>query len=140
MRKYKLSNTANLYHLSIDRHDDAIFEPRIPDNRAGFEDNTIPRICVSTSIRGCLKALCMDGTHCSAYIYTPIEYNRNKIADNLYKPTIYEVPDVIETREKWITCPVKMHCIGVVTVEPYRYGWGHQKDKVTIHWDKNLIN
>ena len=139
MRKYKLSQTANLYHLSIDRHHDTVFEPRIPDDRAEFEDNTVPRICVSTSIRGCLKAIGMDGMYGNAFIYIPIQYGKNKIADNLYKPTIDEVPDVLETREKWITCPVKMHCVGMVTIEPHHGCWSRQKDKVTIRWDENIM-
>jgi hypothetical protein len=136
MRKYKLTNTVKLYHISIDPHtEDEIFTPRIPDNFASGEDVTTPRVCVSTSIRGCMRAIEMDGTFDCAWIYVPVEFGGNKIADNIYKPTVDEVPDVVETREKWITCPVKMKCVGFVESLGTRYDhYGRKRDKVIINF------
>ena len=132
MRRYKLTNTVKLYHLSVDRFRDKVFSPRIPKNRVQFENGSIPRICVSTSVRGCLKGLGIDGMTVQAFLYTPVEYNGNKI----YKPTVDEVPDVVETREKWITCPVKMKYLGVVEVISHRDSWGRNRDKVIVYHDK----
>lgn len=136
MRKYKLTDTVKLYHLSFDRLGDEVFYPRVPNERAQFEDGTIPRICVSTSIRGCLKGLGIDGTHHHVFLYTPVEYKGKKIKDHIFKPTVDEVPDVVETREKWITCPVKMKYLGIVDVIPHRSCWGRDRDKVIIYWEK----
>ena len=136
MRRYKLTNTVKLYHLSVDRFRDKVFSPRIPKNRVQFENGSIPRICVSTSVRGCLKGLGIDGMTVQAFLYTPVEYNGNKIEDYIYKPTVDEVPDVVETREKWITCPVKMKYLGVVEVISHRDSWGRNRDKVIVYHNK----
>ena len=139
MRKYKLTNTVKLYHVSIDPHcPDEVFMPRIPDNAACYEDVEVPRVCVSTSIRGCLRAIEMDGTYDCAWIYVPVEFDGNRIADNIYKPTVDEVPDVVETREKWITCPVKMKCIGIVETRGTHYDCnGRKRDRVIIDFGKH---
>ena len=102
MRKYNLTDTIKLYHISVNRLGDEVFYPRVPNERAQFEDDTIPRICVSTSVRGCIKGLGIDGTHHHVFLYTPVEYKGKKIKGHIFKPTVDEVPDVVETREKWI--------------------------------------
>ena len=44
-------------HISVDAHQDIEeFIPRVPLHRAGGEDETRKRVCVSTSIEGCVKA------------------------------------------------------------------------------------
>lgn len=46
-----------LKHVSYYTHEPITsFVPRIPKNRASSENDTIPRICVSTSLSGCLVA------------------------------------------------------------------------------------
>ncbi len=136
MRRYKLTDTVKLYHLSVDRLGDEVFYPRVPNDRLEFEDDTIPRICVSTSVRGCIKGLGMDETHHHVFLYTPVEYKGKKIKDHIFKPTVDEVPDVVKTREKWITCPVKMKYLGVVDVIPHIDHWGRVRDKVIIYREK----
>lgn len=45
------------YHIS--RFDDPlidVFVPRVPTNRSGGEDEKTPRICVSPSVEGCMRA------------------------------------------------------------------------------------
>ncbi|MBR4589189.1 MAG: hypothetical protein IKO36_00880 [Bacteroidaceae bacterium] len=136
MKKYKLSKTAKLYHISINKQDNKIFVPRVPSNRMHLENDTIPRVCVSTSIRGCIKSIGLDCTHCKVFIYTPVSCNGKNISDYIYKPTIKEVGDVIGTREKWITCPVRMKCIGYAIVKTYTNLCGFIDFKVITHWYK----
>ena len=47
-----------LYHCSLDMNIIKEFKPRIPCDaiRLDSEDDIIPRICLSTSIEGCLSA------------------------------------------------------------------------------------
>ena len=121
MRKYTLNKTTKLYHLSFEKMDGKVLYPRIPDSRATNENETVPRVCFSTSIIGCIKAICADNLRCSIYVYEPSNAPGYKYIDNLFVPTKEDVPDVIETREKWITCPVKMKLSGVVHIQPKVY-------------------
>jgi len=127
MRKYTLNETTKLYHLSMERMDGRVLYPRVPESRADDEDDVTKRVCFSTSIRGCVKAICADDIACSAYIYEPADIS--KIKDSIVVPSTDEVNDVKETREKWVTCPVEVKLIGVVRIIP---GTGSKfKTKVT---------
>lgn len=44
------------YHITTDLDHKGLFEPRIPKYMFEFENKTVPRICVSDSIQGCLSA------------------------------------------------------------------------------------
>lgn len=46
-----------LYHVSTDLTKDGYFYPRMPEIMALWEDNTNMRVCVSTSIEGCISAI-----------------------------------------------------------------------------------
>ena len=116
MRKYRLTDTVNLYHVSYYPHDGEVFKPRVPQNIAGEEDNKVKRVCVSTSVVGALRAICCEDVTGFYYLHKPVSVGKKKIEDHIYKPTVDDVPDVIETREKWILCPVKMVDIGYVVV------------------------
>lgn len=116
MRKYTLNKTTKLYHLSMERMDGRVLYPRVPESRADNEDAVTKRVCFSTSIRGCVKAICAESIMCSAYIYEPADID--KIKDNIVVPSTNEVSDVKDTREKWVTCPVELKLVGVVRIIP----------------------
>ena len=107
MRKYNISDTVKLYHVSQESHDGDIFRPRVPENRLEYEDEKVRRVCVSTSVIGALRGIACDDVDGDYKIYMPVGIGW-EISDFIYKPTVNELPDVIETREKWILCPVKM--------------------------------
>lgn len=134
MRKYRLKETTNLYHVSVDRHYGDIFIPRVPENRAIGEDETTPRICVSTSIQGGIRGACLDAYDCFVFIYKPVECGEGLISDNIFVPDADEVPDVYQTKEKWITCPVKMICVGYAELRPYIDRFGVDRSKLKITW------
>lgn len=47
-----------LYHVCFAEFSEGdIFSPRVPDIRGAHEDNTTPRICLSSSISGCISAV-----------------------------------------------------------------------------------
>lgn len=133
MRKYKLTDTVRLFHLSRYKHPDGtMFRPRIPENGLYLEDEKTKRVCVSTSISGCFLAMGFENDYTYAWIFEPVNYK--KIENHIFQPTKNEVPDVTETREKWITCPVKMKCVGYATMNSTQRG----KGKIKIHFDTKL--
>lgn len=125
------------YHVSSN-YDREIneFIPRIPHNRASGEDAVQKRICVSTSLQGCIKAAPTIWYHMHTYLnaeyydpYTHMErlttlLEQNEKVGYLFK--VYEfyldegevisasvlkenewVPDADQTNEHWITKPIK---------------------------------
>ena len=108
----------NYYHVSSDNHDGKTFKPRVPYNTMWGENVTKRRVCFSTSITGCLNAINVseylpfcDDTY---YVHVPLNY-KGKIV----KPTVGQVPDVKETREKWFVNRVRLRCIGKIKVRDY---------------------
>lgn len=64
-----MSEKLHLFHISNDiRNTISIFEPVIPNHRMPNEDSSIPRICVSTSVEGCIKG------HPYALMYTNVAH------------------------------------------------------------------
>ena len=100
----------------MERMDGKVLYPRVPESRADNEDAVTKRVCFSTSIRGCVKAICAESIACSAYVYEPADID--KIKDSIVVPSTDEVSDVRETREKWVTCPVELKLTGVVRIIP----------------------
>lgn len=45
------------YFVSLDKLDISTLKPRVPHRRAAWENDDIPRICVSDSLEGCLTAI-----------------------------------------------------------------------------------
>lgn len=124
--------------------DDGRMMPRIPDNfmtRNGYEDNTTPRVCFSTSIDGCLRALSMNLAGKEFYVYTP---DPDGIYD-VITPTVKQVPDVKLTHERWITTPVDTVLIGKIKVikdaggPPLEYKYG-DKTASLYDWEWKWIS
>lgn len=85
--------------------------PRVPKNfftENGFEENTIKRVCFSTSIDKCLMALSMNCTGKTFYVYKP------KKKYPVYKPSTQLVPDAKVTNEHWILEPVELQYCGKI--------------------------
>ena len=121
-----------VFHVSMDKHiDGQVWKPRVPDyldpynpEDTGFEDNTTPRICFSTSIEGALNGITVNlqrqspDTFDKMYVYVPEkpwkEYkhktNKQLVNDKL-------VYDANVTREVWIMEPVRMKLYGVIRVD-----------------------
>ena len=112
--KQKKTEAEKLYFLSEhDDWDESIIKPRIPNNfltQNGYEDATIPRVCFSTFIDGCLRALSQNLKGKIFYVYQPVGKHE------VIKPTLEQVPDRAVTRERWITKPVELRCIGKIQV------------------------
>jgi len=131
----------SLYFLSETNMDQKILQPRIPDNfltKNGYEDNTTPRVCFSTSIDKCLTAMSMRLTNKEFYVHYPAEEH------DVYSPSVEEVPDVQITGEKWIKEPVKLICVGKIRVTgptrgkgmDYTYGDGKKATLYRWSWEK----
>lgn len=102
------------FFLSRKSHDNKTLNPRIPKNRMPSEDDKTPRICVSTSIAGCLAAVHTLKEGNTVYIHT-CESNE------IIQPTKDQVPDVFFTGEIWITESVQMHLIGKIKITKVDY-------------------
>lgn len=130
---YHLSEVAGLYKLT----------PRIPSIALDtYEDTTIPRVCFSDSIDGCLSALQYAGNF---FVYIPL--NEPK----LIIPTREQVKDAEFTHEHWCLEEVPVKCLGKVNA-----GWnyriknhviqiGEVEETVDVfhfpwHWSKKFKN
>ena len=141
----KKGSSEKLYFVSESSDwDDGRMMPRIPDNfmtRNGYEDNTTPRVCFSTSIDGCLRALSMNLAGKEFYVYTP---DPDGIYD-VITPTVKQVPDVKLTHERWITTPVDTVLIGKIKVikdaggPPLEYKYG-DKTASLYDWEWKWIS
>lgn len=142
--KRKKTEAEKLYFLSEhDDWDESIIKPRIPNNfltQRGYEDATIPRVCFSTFIDGCLRALSQNLKGKIFYVYQPVgKYE-------VIKPTLEQVPDRAVTRERWITKPVELHCIGKIQVGEakddgikYVYGEDNEHSAMLYDWEWEWI-
>ena len=116
-------DNSKLYHISIDRIDNVTIYPNIPKNfmtNNSYEDNTTERICFSTSIDGCLRAMSKNCKGLEFYVYSPIVKDHKIII-----PTKAQVPDVNITSERWIVNPVKLKYVGKIKVTGDRSNGGH---------------
>lgn len=111
-------NTMRVYHLTHGNLGECvILKPNIPECAVkAFEDKTIPRICVATSIMGCLRGLELPGSDLG------INFDNGESTDIfcyvadvdvnfLYQPSVAEVKDVFITGELWITIPYEFHLL-----------------------------
>ena len=108
------NNIQKLFFLSEKNMCGEILQPRIPKNfftENGYEDKETKRVCFSSSIDGCLMGISMNCKDKYFYVHVPIEANLDIIT-----PTIKQVPDSKLTKEKWVTKPVKIKCIGKIHV------------------------
>lgn len=108
-----------LYHISLDWNKDDYFEPRIPSFRMGGEDGTVPRICLSTTVEGCLTAIPGGGKELfhllenvksivKVFVFDTDKMNL-KEGDLLDSETLYEeynVHDAPHTKEFWSLVPL----------------------------------
>lgn len=121
----------NYYHISESNLDGVVLNPRVPESRMEQEDGRKRRVCFSTNIRGCLKAIYVEyflrlGDD-EYYVHVPYSYK-----GKVYKPSEKEVPDSKETHEKWFLNKVKLRCVGKIKVrkdEKKRFTWKWMKTK-----------
>lgn len=113
------------YHVSNKEEIINKFIPRIPEDRAVDEDFTIERICVSTSLNGCLSAVPWQY---DIEYYTdeelPItvyefELNKNDVINSEYLYNNNLVCDANITGECWITKEVKPSKIYDIVIKEF---------------------
>lgn len=83
------------------------------------EDWRSKRVCLSSSIDGALAALCTSMTNPFGekfYVHVPDNLEELFSHDNIYKPSLKQVPDSDETGEHWAKATCKMKCIGKIEV------------------------
>lgn len=121
-----------VFHVTPEKHADGqIWKPRVPDyldpynpEDTGFEDNTTPRICFSSSIEGCLNGITVNlprhnpDQFDKLYVYIPEkpwkEYKHKTNKELVKEKLVY---DANVTREVWIMEPVRMKLYGVIRVD-----------------------
>lgn len=126
----RITKLIKLYHLSFFNHDGETFHPKIPDSVMLDEDDKLNRVCFSSSMSGCYRALFSNDV-VELFVHVPT----NIKSKNLYKPSSYLVPDVEYTDEYWYRKPVKMKCIGKAKFSrPYLRWSSRIKPHVKIKW------
>ena len=110
-----------LYHLSMDNHDNEQFlpKPMTSDTVMEGENWRSKRICVSGTIDGALSSIATS-------LRNPFgqEYYVHRVSNSLelfnkgavYQPTQNQVPDAPLTGELWLKKPASMQCIGKVMI------------------------
>lgn len=110
----KESKIRILYHLSLEPAQLDLY-PRIPSNRKKGEDGKTPRICVSSSIEGCLSAVPWGGVNLAeifnedeSALIRVYEFDVSEVGlDNIIPPDYLfqtdKVRDAYENGEHWIT-------------------------------------
>lgn len=106
-----MGDLLRFYFVSTDSNLDGItIQPRIPLNKMETENNETKRICVSTSIAGCLLATPRYEENEIVYVYSCDSF--------IYmQPSIVDVPDVPTTGEIWILEPIKLSYFTKIKVQ-----------------------
>lgn len=95
------------YHVNTAMRPELYLLPRVPRNPQGGENRTIPRICVSMSVNGCLCSI-------SKYSFDERLYVYKTTAEHYRQPLETDVPDAWLTGECWILEPATFQLIGEV--------------------------
>lgn len=131
-------NGLELYHISPENHDGAIFYPRVPESRMKREDDETPRICFAPTLEGAYKAIYPNPKHFDLdlfFLHVPDNMDDIRAFNSIVVPSIREVPDVLDTDELWCLDPVVMKCIGVIMFfTVYRF------DDIYYQWDTKAID
>jgi hypothetical protein len=104
--------------------------PRIPKNISSSEDDIIPRVCVSKSLKGCLESTDIYRKHKRIYVHT---CNSN----NIIQPLGNQVHDAYLFGEEWILEPVEMKLFTILYInkviinEQYSKWILKDKDEIT---------
>lgn len=128
-----------LYHVSSQKKSKLRLEPRIPKNfftENGAENSTIPRVCLSDSVKGCLRGISMNLDGKTLHVY---EANSNK---DIHVPSIKEVPDSKITGEVWSLSPIDLKFKKTISVYQsdksfkFKYKIGEKSHTAEL-WDWN---
>lgn len=127
----KSFRTTLLYHISDNDFggEYKIFFPRVPSsvylNNAGkpLENETIKRVCFSTSIFGALNAIHhrIYSAHSFNVYAIPCPFScddtKKRYSKYWKRPTKKEVYDAYDTGEIWILAPVKALLVGTIDIK-----------------------
>ena len=135
----RVKHPINLYHISVSNHNGEVFHPRVPDGMIDKdkEDDTIKRVCFSSTISGAYRAITFEDT-CGdeCYIHIPVNIDSILKRGGVYKPSEELVFDSYFTGEYWVRRPVKLKCIGKAKF--YYREWngfsGPWRPKVKFKW------
>ena len=109
----RVKHPINLYHISLKNHNGEVFYPKIPEVYNSDEDDTISRVCFSSTISGAYRSITFEDT-CGEECYVHVPANIDSIIrrGSVYKPNTNLVWDATFTNEYWVRRPVKLKCIG----------------------------
>lgn len=132
------------FFISQDILDGVKLKPRIPSNYLtdnGYADKRTPRISFSTSVSGALSMLIGDIRGKEFHVYTIPREHINEI----FIPTIDQVPDRAITDEIWMLKPTKLIYYGKLKVgeakgQPIPYIYGGNKKGHIYKWNYSWID
>lgn len=138
-----------LYHLSTDLNEPRVktFVPRIPDVNNG-EDRTIPRVCLSDNLIGCIQAIVGYSSLVSDRgIFRLYEIETSKLQETriVHPETVfskYGVVDALENREYWYLDSITMKSKDYKIVDykwDYLTRWSVVKPEQVISIAKEVI-
>lgn len=132
------------YFISQEILDGVKLKPRIPSNYLtdnGYADKRTPRISFSTSVSGALSMMLGDIRTKEFYVYTIPNINVNEI----YTPSLDQVPDRAVTDEIWMLKPTKLIYYGKIKVtdtksQPIPYIYGGNKKGHIFRWNYTWLD
>ena len=128
----------DLYHLSRENLDGVVLTPKALSKERAMESENwrTKRICVSTSIDKALMAFGYSDYDCIGvrlYVHTPQNIDSLFQHDNVYKPSLKQVPDVFVTDEHWLKAKTTMKCIGQIEILDIHDQSGNDEFKYMIY-------
>lgn len=129
------------FHLSETNHNGEIFRPRVPNSVMTdeqcrpIEDTRTKRICFSKTITGAFYSINFNGGYQTLYVHVPENIDEIVSKGKVVIPTEKQVYDGDYCDEVWVRCPVKMKCIGKVSIG-YRLSWIDNRPRVHWKWIK----
>lgn len=132
------------FFISQDILDGVKLKPRIPSNYLtdnGYADKRTPRISFSTSVSGALSMLIGDIRGKEFHVYTIPREHVNEV----FIPTLDQVPDRAITDEIWMLKPTKLIYYGKLKVgkskgQPIPYVYGGNKKGHIYKWNYSWID
>lgn len=141
-------NTILLYHVSAKDMGTAVtLFPRIPENVASGEDETVPRICCCNNLLSCLKAMVEFPYHYNKHnqpelIKKLYVYTAHVPISKIVEPTCHQVPDNWMTGELWVIAPMTFNRTWVYNILPQAHIMGTPYSRFILHdfnWDDEIV-
>lgn len=128
------------YHVSkIDRGEEFVFKPKLPESALISKEGDIPRICVCSNVYFCLRAITSSSSLSLDDLRCEFVSDNDMIPPAVYmtQESPYIPPDASDFRfndERWFLSKIKMERVGYINLKPL-----FEKGAIELVKQKELI-